>query len=56
MSEVQRVCGGDGLTVLHDVWGLSWEDLMAGGDLEAGGWKRAEVPSLTCRLLTLAIS
>lgn len=36
---------GDGLSLLHSIQGLSWEDLMAGGDLTAGSWNPLE-PSL----------
>lgn len=28
--------------MLHDVWGLLWEDSIAKGDSAAGGWNRLE--------------
>lgn len=33
------------MSLFHDVGGLSWEDLKAGGDLMAGGWNLLEINS-----------
>lgn len=35
-SGMQRGCSRDSLLLLHDAWGLSWEDSKANGDLTAG--------------------
>lgn len=32
-QEFRKKDSGDGFSLLEDVWSLSWEDSMAGGDL-----------------------
>lgn len=39
---------GDGLALLHHVWGLSWEDLSDWGGVNSGGLGSSKGFSLTC--------